>query len=64
MQALYPACCYPGEEIPTRAEQLYCANLRGGDPSTAGKNYQGLPCPMWADLPANIRAKWEATARL
>lgn len=42
------------------AERLYCAYNRGGDPSTAGLNYQGKECPAWSDLPENIRAKWEA----
>lgn len=56
-----PACCTPSEGA-LLPERFYCANLAGGDPATAGLNYQGLPCPMWGDVPENIRAKWRATA--
>lgn len=46
-----PDCCTPfGSDLP---ERLYCAYNRGGDPATAGLNYQGKPCPVW---------KWEAVA--
>lgn len=56
-----PACCCPtlGGSL---AEYLYAAYNAGGDPVTAGLNYRGEPCPVWADLPENVRAKWEATA--
>jgi len=56
-----PACCTPTDGA-TRAEVLYCAYNAGGDPATAGLNYQGKPCPTWLELPPNVRAKWEATA--
>lgn len=55
-----PACCTPS--TPALDDQLYAAYNRGGDPSTAGLNYQGNPCPEFADLPPNIRAKWAAVA--
>lgn len=42
------------------AENLYKAYNAGGDPATANKNYQGLPCPKWEELPENVRAKWQA----
>lgn len=56
-----PDCCTPFEyaDLP---ERLYCAYNRGGDPATAGLNYQGKPCPVWTELPENVRAKWEAVA--
>jgi hypothetical protein len=54
-----PACCTPTPEADL-AERLYCAYNRGGDPTTAGLNFQGNPCPLWKDLPQNIRDKWEA----
>lgn len=57
-----PDCCTPSADAGL-AEQLYCAYNRGGDPKTAGRNYQGDPCPVWLDLPRNVRAKWEAVAR-
>lgn len=56
-----PACCTPTDGA-TLAETLYCAYNAGGDPATAGLNYQGKPCPTWLELPPNVRAKWEATA--
>lgn len=56
-----PACCIPTEGA-TLAERLYCAYNAGGDPLTAGLNYQGRPCPVWAELPANVCAKWGVTA--
>lgn len=46
------------------AKKLYEAYKAGGDPATANKNYQGLLCPEWEDLPENIRAKWKAVAEL
>jgi hypothetical protein len=42
------------------AQRLYYAYNAGGDPATAGLNYRGEPCPAWADLPENVRAKWRA----
>lgn len=56
-----PDCCWPSgdAEMP---EALYCAYNRGGDPETAGLNYQGKPCPVWTELPQNIRDKWTAVA--
>lgn len=60
MDAL-PPCCTPRADA-SLAEILYCAYNRGGDPATAGLNYQGLPCPNWQELTPNVRAKWEAAA--
>jgi hypothetical protein len=56
-----PPCCFaaPGASL---AARLYAAYNRGGNPETAGLNYQGLPCPQWQDLPENVRAKWESVA--
>ena len=42
------------------AERAYENYNAGGDPATANKNYRGEPCPAWADLPENVRAKWRA----
>lgn len=56
-----PDCCFADPEN-GRAALLYAAYNAGGDPQTAGLNYQGKPCPLWHELPANIRAKWEAAA--
>lgn len=61
MSKTLPDCCTPFEYADL-AERLYCAYNRGGDPATAGLNYQGKPCPVWTELPENIRAKWEAVA--
>lgn len=60
MQTL-PDCCYATENA-NLAEAMYAAYNAAGDPATAGLNYQGKPCPTWADLPENIRAKWEGAA--
>lgn len=56
-----PPCCTP-LEYSDPAERLYCAYNRGGDPATAGLNFKGDPCPIWPELPENVRAKWEAVA--
>jgi hypothetical protein len=67
-----PECCtcLPGAE---RAETLYCAYQRGGDPERAGLSWNGLPCPTWAQLveraesgdagSAGVVAKWRAVAK-
>jgi hypothetical protein len=52
----------PRRDQRVTARRLYDAYNAGGDPATAGLNYRGEPCPAWADLPPNIRAKWEAAA--
>lgn len=52
-----PDCCFPSKHA-ALAERMYCAYNRGGDPDTAGLNYAGKPCPVWADLPGNVKAKW------
>ena len=52
-----PACCFPSQNAEP-AERAYCAYLR----STGGLNYQGLPCPVWADLPEKICQAWRAAA--
>lgn len=46
----------PPSDLPTLAQIAYEAY---GD-VTGGKNYQGLPMPQWADLPARIKAAWNA----
>ena len=56
-----PDCCFALDDA-SLAERLYAAYNRGGDAATAGLNFQGDPCPVWADLPENVRAKWEAVA--
>ena len=58
-----PMCCYADQYDPTEIH-LYAAYNRGGDPETAGLNYQGKPCPEWGDLPENIKAKWRAVAQV
>lgn len=35
---------------------IYCA-------SSGGKNYQGLPCPAWPDLPQAVRDHWYTVSR-
>jgi len=48
---------------PTIAQNLYDAyNAGGSDPAYVNKNFRGDPCPAWADLPPNVREKWEAVA--
>ena len=61
--------CTPDAE---RAETLYCAYQRGGDPERAGLTWDGKPCPTWAQLveradsgdvgAAGVVAKWRAVA--
>ena len=46
----------PEQDLPTLAQIAYEAY---GD-VTGGKNYQGLPMPEWAALPAQIKAAWNA----
>lgn len=58
-----PACCTPSPNAGP-AELAYCAYNAAGDPETAGRNFRGDPCPVWADLPPNVRAKWEGVAAL
>ena len=57
-----PGCCFPTDEL-NIGEQLYCYYNRAGDPETAGLNYQGTECPLWLNLPGNIRAKWMGAAQ-
>lgn len=54
-----PACCVPTENAET-AEIAYAAYNAAGDPTTAGLNYAGQPCPVWAALTPNIQEKWRA----
>lgn len=56
-----PACCY-SEPGATPAEVAYAAYNRAGTPEKAGLNYKGDPCPVWDELPENIREKWRAAA--
>ena len=58
----YPPCCYHNPDNGHGAA-LYAAYNTGGDPDTAGLNFRGEPCPMWEDLPQNIRDKWDAVAQ-
>ncbi len=44
------------EEI---AKVLYDAYVK----QSGGLNYQGKPCPLWADLPEAIRENWRAVDR-
>ncbi len=43
-------------DVPSLAKNAYHAY----GSVTDWKNYAGLPMPAWADLPAKIRAAWEA----
>lgn len=54
-----PPCCFPSIGA-SLAEKLYASYNSAG--AHAGLNYRGEPCPVWADLPADVRAKWEAVA--
>lgn len=56
-----PDCCYApaGAALPMIGYAGYNA---GGDPDTAGLNYQRLPCPLFEGLTPNIREKWRAGA--
>lgn len=56
-----PPCCFADPDAGLAGE-LYATYNRGGDPETAGLNYQGRPCPQWRDLPPNVQAKWIAVA--
>jgi hypothetical protein len=58
-----PECTIPSPGA-SPGEALYCAYNMGGDPATAGLNYQGLHCPVWGDLPLNVQEKWQAVAEL
>jgi hypothetical protein len=55
-----PPCCYaePGDEP---GKQFYATYNRAGD--RPGLNYKDLPCPLWEDLPKDIRTKWRAAAK-
>lgn len=56
-----PACVKPAPG----AEQgafLYAAYNSAGDQATAGLSWDGKFCPAWADLPVNVREKWNAAA--
>lgn len=61
VEVSFPLCCIPTDGA-SIAEILYCTYNRGGDHRTAGLNFAGDPCPIWAELPANVRAKWVAVA--
>jgi hypothetical protein len=56
-----PECCYAPQDAEP-AHQLYAAYNKGGE--RPGLNYQNLPCPLWADLPADVVAKWRSVAAL
>lgn len=58
---LLPPCCTSTDGA-SLAERLYCAYNAAGPIETAGLNYQGKPCPVWAELPEGVRVKWEAVA--
>ena len=58
--AALPACCYAAVDA-SPAEKAYAAYNAAGNPETAGLNYAGLPCPTWAMLTDNVRAKWLAS---
>jgi hypothetical protein len=40
------------------AERLYGAYVA----NSGNRNYQGLPCPAWRDLPEAVRGHWCAVA--
>lgn len=54
-----PECCHAPDDAEF-AHRLYAAYNRGGE--RRGLNYQGLPCPVWAALPEDVREKWRAVA--
>ncbi len=56
-----PACCtpLPGASPGAVAYAHYNA---AGTPEQAGLNFRGEECPLWADLPPNVLAKWNAVA--
>ena len=56
-----PPCCFANPDNGLGA-QLYAAYNRGGPNDRAGLNYQGKPCPQWAQLPQAVRDKWNAVA--
>lgn len=43
----------------TRGQIAYAAYAQ----ATGGLNFLGQPMPEWPDLPASIRAAWEAAAQ-
>ncbi len=59
--AFRPKCCNFDHDAGP-AQWLYAAYNSGGDRDTAGLNYKGEPCPVWQDLPPDVRAKWQAAA--
>lgn len=63
MSSSLPACCTAPSDA-SFAEQAYAAYNAAGDPATAGVNYQGKPCPIWSELPENVRAKWKGVEAL
>lgn len=56
-----PACVMPGRGAEQGA-YLYAAYNSAGDQATAGLSWDGKFCPAWADLPFNVREKWNAAA--
>lgn len=56
-----PIACIPLEDDEAAAK-AYAAYNSAGDPSTAGLNFRGDPCPGWEELTDNVRAKWRAVA--
>lgn len=42
------------DSIIRRARDLYATYCASSD----GKNYQGLPCPVWDALPEAVRGHW------
>lgn len=59
MSESLPACCTPSEGA-SLAEQLYC--VYNGTGENPGLNYRGEPCPIWNDLPTEIKNKWMAAS--
>ncbi len=59
--ASLPACCIPSDGA-SFAERLYCKYNLAAPPGKQGLNYQGLPCPVWRELPRDIQERWEAVA--
>ena len=54
-----PPCCRASANDPIQ-KRLYAAYNSAGE--RKGVNYQGLPCPTWEQLPADIQEKWLAVA--
>lgn len=57
-QALDPRTVFQLDDGTELAERLYRRYVA----HAGGKNYAGLPCPQWRDLPHAVREHWRSTA--